>query len=256
MRLRWLGALVALLSMTTGGSLQAYEVRLTTTNDFFTINDIDDDLYTFSTEFEFNRGVHRIRLAENAFTDEINGVRFDETYLTIGRAIEPIGEWQPELEFGVLYVGEGLLGQSFQNSIHRSIGNLEVRLPYVEERELFPTFRASATRGIILDERSSVHLYGELFTAPGFKTTATAGSRVFTRPHRNVRIQLGVGVRATEADYDPLTPWIDGFGFTYEVGFRLWEHFEISWDYNRFGTEMQHVNLSYLWKPKAPRPRN
>ena len=249
-RLLW----TLLIAMLAVQSAAAYEVRFSTINDMMTFNEIDDDLYTFSLFFEFHRQGKRIRLFEHAFTDSRNGLRFDETYLSIGSNLPEFHGWQPELEIGALYVGEGLFGQDAQNAVHRAIGNKQLELPYRRPGHIHGTLRLAATRGYSLDPRYSIQTRVELFTAPEFKTYATGGVRVTAQPHPDLKVLLGVGLRVSDVAFDPLEPWIDGFGPTYEIGFRLWDHVEIAWDYNAFGTEMQHVNLSYVWSPNAPRP--
>ena len=115
--LRRLIALLA-VALVASGLTWAAEFQLSTGNDSLTSNPIEDDLYTFSFSFSFMHNNLRFTAWENAFTDRSNDLRFDESYFSVSRSLGKIGGFTSEAEIGLVYVGEGLLGEGAQNAVH------------------------------------------------------------------------------------------------------------------------------------------
>ena len=110
-----------------------WELRLSTNNDLFVNNSVNDDFYTFGGGIEFSIERLTVRWQENAFTHQADGFRFDESFLPVG-GLAPkswLGEWSLWLEAGAAHVGEGVLGQSVQNDVHELIGDDPVALDYL-----------------------------------------------------------------------------------------------------------------------------
>lgn len=90
---RPLGIAVAILvcALAAPNLVGAAEIRLILDNDFLTTNPIDDDLYTSGIRLGYSFGRYDLGFVENAFTDSLNDLRFDETYLRVGRLLDPVG---------------------------------------------------------------------------------------------------------------------------------------------------------------------
>jgi hypothetical protein len=75
------------LAILTAASAGAVELELVTANDFLTHNEVDDDLYSFAVGLTLRLGRYDVSFYENAFTDRANALRFDETWLRVGRPL-------------------------------------------------------------------------------------------------------------------------------------------------------------------------
>ncbi len=221
------------------------DIRLVIANDFLASNELNDDLYTGTFAVDYTLGRYLLTGGENIFTDAQNGLRFDETYLHLGRAIQSVGGWQPRVELGLVHVGRGLLGERAQNAIHRLIGDDEVHLEYVDGSRLYPTVRLSASRPLPLLRRYALTLHADVASAVGFKDHAFATVSASLPVHPAVRIDLDLGARYSHASFDALEPRIREWGPTWEAGLTLRERISFSWNYNHFGTGSQHFNVVY-----------
>ena len=227
---------------------RAVEVELTTANDFLTTNELDDDLYTFAFEMALNLGRYYLTLSENAFTDKTNEVRFDETYLAVGRTLPYLGRWRSYGEVGLLHVGEGIFGEDAQNAVHSLLGNKEVELPYVESRDVHPTVALHLERDLRDVGPFSSVAEVDVFSAIGFKSHASAAVRTSWQLARPVRLEAHAGARYSNTDFDVLKPWIASVGAVWGVGFDLFDRLALTWNYNEYGTKMQHFRIGYRLK--------
>lgn len=221
------------------------DIRLVIANDFLASNELNDDLYTGTFAVDYTLGRYLLTGGENIFTDTQSGIRFDESYLTIGRAIPSFAGWQPRVEVGLVHIGCGLLGERAQNAIHRLIGDDEVHLDYVDGSRLYPSFRLSASRPLPFLRRYALALHADVASAIGFKDHAFATVSASIPVHRDVRIDLDVGARYSHSSFDALAPRIRDWGPTWEAGLTLRERVSFSWNYNHFGTGSQHFNVVY-----------
>ncbi len=85
-------------------------------NDLNASESVHDDLYTFGVELGYETDSYLLRLTEHAFTDQAANSRFDETALRVARLFRT-QSWEVAPEVGILKVGEGFLGQGFQNEL-------------------------------------------------------------------------------------------------------------------------------------------
>ena len=244
-----LGAFLLILpaSAQSGG-----DIRFVLANDFLASNEKDDDLYTAALELEFPFRGYQIAFGVNIYTDRENDLRFDETYLTLRRNLQGFGPWYSSVGVGVVHVGEGLLGESAQNAIHRLTGDNERNIPYVESDRYHPTFELRAHRPLWLGSAVSASAWAEVYHAFDFQGHAASGVAVDWPFKEWVTLQAGVGARASWVDFEPLESRIDDFGPTWKFGFLLWEKVSLNWDYNNFGTRSQHFNVAYHISSKEP----
>ena len=180
-RVSWLRRLVflavPLLGMAVALPAPGQELRFSTENDVFSGDDAEDDLYTFAVALEMERGPYTLSLRENAFTDRAAGARFDETYLSIGRALPGLGAWQVYAEAGAVHVGHGLFGEGVQNAVHRLLDQEEVELTY-RGASLHPRLAVIAERPFAVAGGLDVLALGPRFevdSVPGLRSLALAG---------------------------------------------------------------------------------
>ncbi len=225
----------------------------TLTNDFFTFNSIDDDLYTSAAEIEIELGLFALDFKENAFTDSVHGLRFDETYLAVRREL-PLGRhWGSRLSLGVVRVGDGLLGERAQNAVHRAINDQEVEIPYLDETHHFGTFGLEISRRWQLGPRIDLTPVFVARSAPGLQESLLAQVTARWRPTSSLGIRLGAGVRYSYADFEPLKPWVGGIAPTWELALELPYRLELALTANDYGTRRQHFLISYRAPVGAPR---
>ncbi len=215
------------------------------TNDFFTFNTIDDDLYTSAGEIVLGRGAFELSLKEIAFTDSDNDLRFDESAVAVSWNAPPIGHWQPTLTLGALRVGEGLLGERTQNAIHRLIDDREVHLRYLEASDYYGRASVALTGHYRLHRRLVVEPIFRLDVAPRYLDHAVLQARLRYRASRRIGLRVGAGVRASSTSFEPLEPWIEEVAPTFEFGLSLPYGFDLQWVENDYGTRRQHFLISY-----------
>lgn len=222
----------------------AQELRFSTGNDVFTDKPADDDLYTFAVGLEVERGGYRTSFRENAFTDRDAGTRFDETSLTIGRALPVRRSWQTFAEAGVVRVGEGLFGQDVQNVVHRALGSDEVELPY-EESHLYGRLALNTERSWGAGESLSLGPRLELDLIPGLRSHAVVGAQARWQPNALLGVQALVGARFSDASFAPLEPHVEPFAAVVRLGVTVHERIFVAWSYNDFGDGQAHLSLGY-----------
>lgn len=221
----------------------AFRARLETENDFLV--DDRDDLYSFGLGFEVGRGAYRFAFREAGFTDRDAGVRFDETFLTVGRNLALPAGWSARVEAGAGHVGEGVFGQSFQNEFHGLVGSEEVELEYLDEEK---TVGLAAIRLVRPRDVSPSLVAGpflEASAAPGLKSHALVAARAAWTPSGAFDVIATAGVRWSHADLDELAPWMDGTALQAEVRIVYRDRIELSWSRNSYGTERNHLSLGY-----------
>ena len=237
---------IALAALGLAGSraAEAVEVRLTTENDLVGDDQTPDDLYTFSLGLEAQFRGYTVSLRENAFTDRAAGVRFDETYLSVGRALPDLGDWRIAAEAGLVHVGHGLFGQSLQNTVHRMIGGDEVDLRYVGS-SLHPRLAMTAERSYPIGERLDAGPFARFDSVPGLRTYSVVGAHGSWQPTANLAVQAVVGGRHTHASLDYLEPHLAEYAAVARIGVVLNERYILSWSYNEYGDEREHLTVGY-----------
>ena len=254
----FMAALLALpflfLSPITGAAYAQNEIELRTGNDFLAGNSRSDDLYTagLAITYEFQRakigdqwlGRGYASLEENLFTDRDAGVRFDETWLVLGRRFEK-GDTRYGVYGGLVRAGEGLFGERLQNAVHSAIGGDDVDLEYVPDNEHFPVLGANIRTHLFSSKRWTSHVHGEARIAQGFKQSLRVGFEVEWRLTNWLELFGGIGAQATWAEYDLLEPWVEPLDMTAELGIAFKQRIVLSWSDNAYGTGMGHTSLAY-----------
>jgi hypothetical protein len=235
-------ALFALLLTLALPGAEAAELQLTVANDPVSGSSRPDDLYTAELGLTVDFERVRVTAGERMFTDRERGLRFDETFLAIGRDLPDLAGWQAEADLGVLRAGRGLLGQDVQNEVHRWTGSDKVDLPYAPGNHHFPTAELSLARPF--SQIGATHLRSEAgaFTAPGFRHWLRAGV-VAERPLGDrAAVRLGLGVRADQVDTDWLGDRVSDVAPTAELAV-AYRSLILRWSYNDYGTRTGHVTL-------------
>jgi hypothetical protein len=236
----------AAMLLAAAGLAHGAELSATHANDLFSANRIEDDLYTFSAELAFRHQGWSVRAWENAFTDQDNEIRFDESYFTIARDFPCFG-WRARLEIGAVRIGEGVLGEDSQNTIHRLIGQDEIHLPYVDENRNESVAAVELWRPYALAPSVSLVPRFRVFHANDFVRHFTATTTAHWQRGK-VRYLAGAGWRFFETDYDLLEPWLEESAPTWEVGADLFDHLVLKWTQNRFGTNRRYFEATFSWK--------
>lgn len=232
------------------------ELRIILANDYLTNNAIDDDLYSYSFTFEYHLGERVLRLSEAAFTDSNNNLRFDETSLVIGQRLDSLRGWHLGVEVGLLRVGEGLLGESAQNAVHRLVGDEELHLPYIEDSHLYPVVSLRLDREAELKEGLWLQPKGGLRCSFGYGRTAWVGGELLWQVLSRFWLGFELGGRYDHSSFAPLEPWLAKTGLMGALSMRLPKGLVLKWTYNEFGTRLQHVSLGYRFtaggRPRFP----
>lgn len=240
----FIGILV-LLAVATGPvafEARAAELELTTSNDIISG---EDDLYTAEIGMRFVLAPRlSLELGERIFTDRDAGSRFDESYMRLETRLPPLAGWHGELRLGALHVGEGVGGQSLQNSVHRAVGSDRVDLAYTGEERWYPTLGLAGRR--FLGQRSGAALFtrGELDATPGFRSSLQLALAA-ERPLAGDWVASGeLGLRADHVEDDRLEEHVDGIAPAVRLGIS-YRRFSATWSWNEYGTETGHVTLGY-----------
>lgn len=235
-------ALVLTLLSGAFSGAEAAELHLTVANDPVSGSSRPDDLYTseLGVAVDFERV--RVTAGERMFTDRERGLRFDETFLSVGIDLPDLAGWQAEADLGVLRAGHGLIGQDLQNEVHRWIGSDEVDLPYAPGNHHFPTAGLSLARPLgrigVTDLRSEAGA----FTAPGFRHWLRAGL-VAERPLGDrAAVRFGLGARADQVDTAWLGDRVSDVAPTAELAV-AYRSLVLRWSYNDYGTRTGHLTL-------------
>ena len=237
-----LAALLGLTLLLAAVPAGAAGFRFVTDNDF--LAEDGDDLYSFGVGFELQRGPYTVALKENGFTDRAAGIRFDETFLTVTRPLALRG-WQGWGELGLAHVGNGLLGESFQNEFHEVIGADTVRLRYVDDGRVLPTAGLGATRLRQVGRQVELGPYVELALTQGLKGHALVAAQASWDVRGPLAVRALVGVRQSEAWLDALEPRMDGTAAQAEVTLVYRDRIALAWSYNAFGTQQEHLAIGY-----------
>jgi hypothetical protein len=238
-------ALALATALTTAApSAFAQGFRFTTEDDLVRSHQTSDDLYTFSVALDVQRRDTGVSLLENAFTDRAAGVRFDETYLSVGRRLAGASPWNVYVEAGVAHVGRGLFGERAQNAVHRAIGDQEVNLRYLES-SFHPRLAATVGRTWSLGRRfeAGPSLEGEL--VPGVKSHAVVAAEARWRPARPIALELLGGERFTHASYAPLRSHLAARGSVARLSVVVVDRIFVSWSYNDYGARREHLSAGW-----------
>lgn len=236
--------LLVLLLLLPATAPVAQELRVSTENDIFTNQPTGDDLYTFSVAFEFEYHNLAVSLRENAFTDRTAGVRFDETYLSLGWNVPVAPKWKAQAEISLVHVGQGLLGERVQNAVHRAIGRDEVDLRYLESN-LHPRFAMAADRLMVAGQRLTWGPRVEVDLVPGLRSWALIAVEATWRPSSGIVVELLAGGRFTEASLPELEPHLARNAAAGRVGILLGRRFFLSWSYNEYGDTREHLSAGF-----------
>ncbi len=236
--------LLAAAGLTAPARVHALELRLTTGNDLLRGSSTEDDLYTFSVGFEVERGAYTVALRENAFTDREAGLRFDETYLTLGRPVSGLRHWDVYVEAGLVRVGHGLFGESAQNVVHRFIGGEIVELRY-DGASTHARLGATAERAFVLAGPLEAGPRVEIDAIPGLRSHAVVAAQARWRPKPYLAVDLLAGARFTEASWAPLEPHLASSAPIARLGVVLDDRFTLTWSYNDYGDEREHLTVAY-----------
>ncbi len=227
-----------------GGPALAQSFRFSTENDLLSGSDSPDDLYTFAVALEVERPGYVASLRENAFTDRAAGIRFDETYLSLGLELGALGPWSLSGEAGLVRTGRGLFGERLQNAVHRAVGSDRVALDYLPS-ELHPRLAAVAERRFAAGDRADWGPRAEVDLAPGLRSWLLLGATAAWRPSPRLAVAAKAGVRFTRADYDPLEPHLEEITPAAEIGVLVGERFFVSWSYGDYGERREHLSAGY-----------
>lgn len=221
----------------------AFDLHLTIANDPILGNGGEgDDLYTAGLAVDIQRGFGHFTAGERMFTDREAGLRFDETYLSAYRRLAAWGAWQPTVGLGVLHIGEGLLGQSVQNSIHRAIGSEVMDLDYLAKNRLFGELLARVERNDLLGRGRLLTTSLELRAAPGFRSWLRAMTSYEAPFGKHFSWRAGIGVHAEDANLPLLERNVENLAPAGELGI-AWRSLTLLWSYNDLGTATSHLTL-------------
>ncbi len=226
----------------------ALELRLTTGNDLLTGSSAKDDLYTFAVGLELERGEYTLSLRENAFTDRHAGLRFDETYLTLGRLLPGPRPWDVYAEAGVVRVGHGLFGAAAQNTVHRFIGDEEVELRY-DGASTHARLGLLAERAFALADNLEVGPRFEVDSIPGLRSHAVLAAQAHWQPKASFAVDLVAGGRFSRASFAPLESHLATSAPVARVGVVLHDRISLAWTYNDYGDEREHLSIGYRIAP-------
>ncbi len=229
-------------------------LRFSTENDLLTDRARRDDLYTFSLALEVERRGFALSLRENAFTDRAAGIRFDETYLSVGRALGDLGPWSFSGEVGIAHRGRGLFGERVQNGVHRALGGDEVELEYLGS-SLHPRLALVAERRFAAGGRLDWGPRLEADVVPGLRSWALLAASATWRPSPRLAVEAMAGGRFTHASYAPLRPHLESRSLAAKVGVVVAERWFLSWSYGDFGEKREHLAAGYRL-PLGERGRN
>ena len=245
----WALVLAVALIAISPAPARAFDVQLALANDAFTNSPHPDDLYSFGGGISFMGDTAGVVLEERSFTDRTAELRFDETYLTVRRRFSeirgPFGRpWSLEVAAGVAHVGEGLLGQSVQNTVHRWIGSDRVDLPYIDRDRYHAHVQIEAAQPLLASPLFATSPWFDVEATPGFRYSAALGLRWSWQAVSWLRLDGTAGARHTQSELEALECWVEDFAPSVEVSTLLGERYRLTWSYNAYGTGDQHWHLS------------
>jgi hypothetical protein len=244
--------LFSALSALPSTPIFAIDLHLTIANDPIFGNEESDDLYTAGLAISMQRGFRHFSAGERMFTDREAGLRFDETFLAVEQRLPSWGAWEPTLGLGVLHIGQGLLGQSVQNSIHQAIGSDRLELDYLGRDRFYGELLARLERSDLLGRGRLVTTTIELRSAPGFRSWLRAMASYEATFGRHFAWRAGLGVHAEEAQLALLEKNVESLAPAAELGI-AWRKLTLLWSYNDLGTATSHLTLGMNLFLKGPR---
>jgi hypothetical protein len=224
-------------------SASAAELRLETENDLLSKSATPDDLYTFSFAAAVEQGPLLFSLRENAFTDRAAGIRFDETYLSVGRSLAWRG-FALSGEIGVAHVGKGLLGQGAQNTVHRWIDDDQVYLRY-GSGSLHPHAAFVVQRPLATTAVGDFAAIADADVTPGLKSVGFVGARAVLAPRAPVSVDVAAGARFAHASLESLEPHLERAAPAVRISILLRGSVYVSWSVNQFGDGREHLSAGY-----------
>jgi hypothetical protein len=233
---------MVLAALTAG--VHAAEIDLRHINDQFAASPVEDDLYTATLGIAGTVNDWTLGLDEYVFTDRANGLRFDETYLTVARdLLRPDSKWRLRARIGAVHVGKGLYGERLQNFVHSILGEDEVDLAYVPGSQSYVFVRLNVSRRLHANERLIFLPLVEIESA-GFKEHARAALGVRFDLSERFNLHAEAGARFTDTSYAPLVLWIKDSEPTFGVGAGYKNFLDLTWTSNYFGTGDNHWHIS------------
>lgn len=245
-RARWITGVG--LWLVVCGPACATEIELFLVNDFLTNTPWVDDVYSAALGLKVSHRAMTYSVWENMFTDRGHDLRFDETYLTVERRLPSAAGWEASAGVGVMHVGQGLLGERFQNWMHSLINNEQLDLAYVDETGYHAVVGFDLRRPFTRSERVTAGPWVESYATFDYKWDAAAGGFVTWRHRPRIVWYLDGGVRFTGTNFLALEPWVDGLRATAEAGVRIRECLGLAYSYNHYGTGDQHFRLTLRFK--------
>jgi hypothetical protein len=240
-------AVTALLASGSGpvagsGDPEPTELIFEHVNDLLADTEASDDLYTSTTTLGVRHRGWEYKLSENMFTDRfVNGVRFDETYLTVARDFTPGVGWLVRAQAGAVHVGEGLFGEPLQNFIHRLINHDEYVLQYVEDGT-HVVLGLRASRPLTVSERFTLTPFVELESA-GFREHALVAVAASYEAGPKFTLVGDCGYRWTTTDFAALDLFVVDNDPTFGIGMSYGRRVDLRWTKNYFGTGSNHWHL-------------
>ena len=239
---RWISAALVLGALSA--PVPGAEIEFRHINDQFSASRIEDDLYTGTLGFAGTVAGWTFGLDEYMFTDKTNGLRFDETYLTVARELlGPDSAWRVRVRVGAVHVGEGLYGQDLQNFVHSIFNQDEVDLPYISDSMTDVFADLNVSRRLYANERVNLNALFEIEYA-GFKEHAGVGLGAHWNLGRDFGLHAEAGVRFSDTSFAPLVPWIEENAPTFAVGAGYKHYVDLTWAHNYFGTGDNHWIIS------------
>lgn len=257
-----LGVFLLLLLASRGAVFadgESWEVRISTNNDLLVKNEIQDDFFTFGGTLEVTYAGLTYTFQENAFTDRISNLRYDESFFTVGGLLPPewFGGWCVWLEGGANHLGEGLLGQDFQNDVHDLIGDEPVILPYLDVDEVNAYVYAEVGKQWFVG--GDDFTLGPQFSAShaaSYRTNLDAGVRGIWRPSESFGLDVFLGGRYADTELAALEPHLEETGLAAQVRFDLPWGFFAKWTSNRYGTNRRHFTIGFSIGPGGSAKRH
>lgn len=244
--------MVMLLRAATADAETPWNIRLSSNNDILVNDEVTDDFYTFGFRVDLSLANWTLRFEENAFTDRDGAeLRFDENYATLGRLVpgHRLGGWYLWLEAGAAWIGEGVLGQDFQNEMHEVFDSRQVELEYVTFDDTFFHGGIELGRQWKLGRAwSHGPILGGSWT-PDFRTNALAGWRAIWRPSDRFKVDVIAGSRYAQSDLELLANRLEETGPAAQVEIDLPWNLVLEWSLNRYGTGREHLALGVSFGP-------
>ena len=243
MMTRWLSAAMVFASLTA--NVYAAEIEFRHINDLFSASPTEDDLYSGALGLSGTVAGWTLDLDEYLFTDKKNGLRFDETYLTVAKDfLGPDSKWQVRARVGAAHVGRGLYGQRLQNFVHSILFQPRLDLPYVPDSRTHAFVRLNVARTVYSDGETTLAPLIEIESS-GFKKHARVALGARWVLGERFGLHAEAGARFSDTNFAPLSPWIENSGPTVAIGFCYKDFLDLTWTSNYFGTGDNHWHVTF-----------